>query len=187
MIRPEAGWFCTMKRQALYRHGDGSQELVDVLRVHPEINAVTIFLPSTGRERQTEHSRLTDPCEDGDNSSSDHSESPEKFSRHSTNGASSRNDGMSDDWPAARPLAARPFGSLERTSALASSSSSLSPIHRKAHTRHPSINSDFIDIDVDDGDNSGGNIRDDREEAEDLPLKVTSSGVVAFLVTVASL
>mmetsp|Transcript_8552 Transcript_8552/g.10078 ORF Transcript_8552/g.10078 Transcript_8552/m.10078 type:complete len:160 (-) Transcript_8552:199-678(-) len=48
------------KAQALYTHSDGKAEMVDLIKKHDESagGGWTVFVPSTGRERQTVTARL---------------------------------------------------------------------------------------------------------------------------------
>ena len=47
-----------MVGKALYTHGDGRQEVVLIKARHPECDALTVFVPSLNRERQTTAARL---------------------------------------------------------------------------------------------------------------------------------
>lgn len=47
-----------MVGKALYTHGDGRQEVVFIKARHPECDALTVFVPSLNRERQTTAARL---------------------------------------------------------------------------------------------------------------------------------
>ncbi len=46
------------ERRAVYTHGDGHQEEVEIRKYHPEAEAYTVFVPSLNRERQTTSTRL---------------------------------------------------------------------------------------------------------------------------------
>ena len=68
--------------RALYVHGDGREEEVTIKAHHPECDALTVFVPSLNRERQTTEARLK-PLTLGEPSTSviDNANNGEEFKR----------------------------------------------------------------------------------------------------------